>query len=174
MASDRMFRNLAIPAVRYALGRRTYIVGDVCEAIEYHADLLSPEERATIVRDINERDGGQGGLGMAQDAYRWRALRAALGTSPWNDEPCHVCGGYMDRPHDHEYARPEGADPSCCELACYEDEGCMCDGCAAQPAPDPLREAARAFVDIWGETEAMESSHAFRALRAAIEEADRG
>ena len=45
---------------------------------------------------------------------------------------------------------------------------------AAQPAPDPLREAARAFVDIWGETEAMESSHAFRALRAAIEEADRG
>ena len=40
--------------------------------------------------------------------------------------------------------------------------------------PDPLREAARAFVDIWGETEAMESSHAFRALRAAIEEADRG
>ena len=32
------------------------------------------------------------------------------GTSPWNDEPCHVCGGYMDRPHDHEYARPEGAD----------------------------------------------------------------
>ena len=77
----------------------------------------------------------------------------------------------MDRPHDHEYARPEGADPSCCELACYEDEGCMCDGCAAQPAPDPLREAARAFVDIWGETEAMESSHAFRALRAAIKEA---
>ena len=32
------------------------------------------------------------------------------GTIPWNDEPCHVCGGYMDRPHDHEYARPEEAD----------------------------------------------------------------
>ena len=42
---------------------------------------------------------------------------------------------------------------------------------AARVTPDPLREAARAFVDIWGETEAMESSHAFRALRAAIKEA---
>ena len=27
-------------------------------------------------------------------------------------------------------AAPEGTDePSCCELACYEDEGCSCDGC---------------------------------------------
>jgi hypothetical protein len=25
--------------------------------------------------------------------------------------------------------------PSCCELACYEDPGCRCDGCA--PTPDP-------------------------------------
>jgi hypothetical protein len=22
--------------------------------------------------------------------------------SPWNEDPCPVCGGYMDRPHDHE------------------------------------------------------------------------
>ena len=60
-------------------------------------------------------------------------------------------GGYMDRPHDHEYARPEGADPSCCELACYEDEGCMCDGCAAQPAPDQLREAAPTLMAVHAE-----------------------
>ncbi len=23
--------------------------------------------------------------------------------SPWNEEPCPVCGGYMDQPHEHAY-----------------------------------------------------------------------
>jgi hypothetical protein len=25
--------------------------------------------------------------------------------------------------------------PTCCELACYEDPGCTCDGCHPDPAP---------------------------------------
>jgi hypothetical protein len=33
-----------------------------------------------------------------------------------------------------------------------------------------IEEAARAFVAVWGETEAMESSHVFTALRAALGE----
>jgi hypothetical protein len=47
----------------------------------------------------------------------------------------------------------------------------------APTPPDALREAARAFVDVWGETEAMESSHTFVRLREALaqpKEADRG
>jgi hypothetical protein len=35
-------------------------------------------------------------------------------------------------------------------------------------ALDGLVAAGMAFVDVWGETEAMESSHAFVALRAAL------
>lgn len=35
-------------------------------------------------------------------------------------------------------------DPTCCELACYEDPGCACDGCQPVPRmtqPAPTREA---------------------------------
>lgn len=39
---------------------------------------------------------------------------------------------------------------------------------AALTESDALRAAARAFVDIWGENEAMLSSHTFLALRAAL------
>ena len=36
--------------------------------------------------------------------------------------------------------------PTCCELACYEDPGCTCDGCAPDPAPPtlPMSEDIRA------------------------------
>jgi len=77
MASDRLFRYLAIPAVRYALGRRTYVVADVCEAIEYHVDLLSSKERAVIVRDIIEAE-ERDDLGGPINADNWRQLRDVL------------------------------------------------------------------------------------------------
>ena len=39
----------------------------------------------------------------------------------------------------------EDAAPTCCELACYEDPGCACDGCRSEdaaPQPDPERPSA--------------------------------
>lgn len=116
MASDRMFRNLAIPAVRYALGRRTYIVEDVTEAIEYHRDLLTPEERAIICRDINEAEAA-GGLGNGGiDAPKWRHLRDALASQPASADPEPKPGdedyeAWVDAARHAGAARPAPADP---------------------------------------------------------------
>jgi hypothetical protein len=45
-----------------------------------------------------------------------------------------------------------------------------CPTCAELARLRAIEEAARAFVAVWGETEAMESSHVFAALRAALGE----
>jgi len=37
--------------------------------------------------------------------------------------------------------------PTCCELACYEDPGCTCDGCHPDPAPLDVERLARALHD---------------------------
>ena len=68
---------LAIPAVRYALGRMTYVVGDVTGTLMVHRDRLSATTREVIVRDITEAE-TLGGLGHEMDAERWRDLRDAL------------------------------------------------------------------------------------------------
>ena len=44
--------------------------------------------------------------------------------------------------------------PTCCELACYEDPGCTCDGCHPDPAPLDVERLARAlrgrdFQEAW-------------------------
>ena len=41
--------------------------------------------------------------------------------------------------------------PTCCELACYEDPGCTCDGCHPDPAPLDVDRLARALhAASWG------------------------
>ena len=64
---------LAWPAVRYALGRQTYVVSQVCNAIR-SADiqgLLSDTTKRTIIRDF---EGQEGQLGMDIDEAHWKAL----------------------------------------------------------------------------------------------------
>jgi len=41
---------------------------------------------------------------------------------------------------------PDIRDPSCCELACYEDEGCMCSGCPGQRDGDNAEPAQSTFA----------------------------
>ena len=63
--------------------------------------------------------------------------------------------------------------PTCCELACYEDPGCTCDGCHPDPAPLDVERlavvaAARALrerltidpgnVVSWGEWDTLDEA----------------
>lgn len=68
---------LSVPAVRYALGRRTYIVHDVTETLTAHRADLDVRSRQAIVRDIDDAE-ARGALGDEVDAKAWRALRDAL------------------------------------------------------------------------------------------------
>lgn len=43
---------ILVSAERYALGRRTYIVGWTCEIIKKNMHLLSGKDKAVMIRDI--------------------------------------------------------------------------------------------------------------------------
>ena len=74
--------HITICAVRYALGRMTYIVSVVCEYVEAKKDELSEQCKAIIVRDIQEeydfchRLGKT--LGMEYDEQNWMCLLEIL------------------------------------------------------------------------------------------------
>ena len=68
---------LAPWAVRYALGRRTYAVSDVCRTLMIRRDCLRPKTRAAIVADI-DRAKATNAMGDDMDARQWSALREAL------------------------------------------------------------------------------------------------
>lgn len=74
---------LAWCAVRYGLGRRTYVTADIAETVARVRDSLRDDTRRIIVTDIDRAEGrGPDGLGDAVDAGVWRGLRAALGDRP--------------------------------------------------------------------------------------------
>lgn len=60
-----------ISAVRYALGRKTYIVGVTCDFI--NKQVLSKECRDVIIRDIKEAE-ETNNLGMETDKKEWLRL----------------------------------------------------------------------------------------------------
>lgn len=68
---------LSVWAVRYALGRATYAVTDVVDALIAYHDALSATSRMMICRDIDEALAA-GNAGMAMDALEWGRLRDAL------------------------------------------------------------------------------------------------
>jgi hypothetical protein len=86
MASNRDLDTLTIPAVRYALGRRTYVVADICEIVAYNAANLRAETKAIICRDIDEAE-ARDGLGDPDiDAPCWRDLRALLAADHYAEQ----------------------------------------------------------------------------------------
>ena len=83
----RTFDHLLACSARYALGRRSYVVGYVCDEIErrlYEDPPLGENFRESIIEDIERalEDERQGlvhePLGMAGDRERWLRLLAAL------------------------------------------------------------------------------------------------
>jgi hypothetical protein len=78
MADQRWAVNLlAVPAVRYALGRRTYVVADVTDTLAANLDALTPDTRRIIISDIDAA-ATLGTIGMAMDHERWMTLRSLL------------------------------------------------------------------------------------------------
>lgn len=67
-------RSLILSAVRYSLGRRTYIAQETAEIVMAHREALSPNDRIVILRDIREATS----LGDGCDAREWLALASAL------------------------------------------------------------------------------------------------
>lgn len=66
-------------AVRYALGRQSYLPTEICQIIGAHAAAFTYAERHTIARDV------RGHLRLADDdpyAREWRGLIEALETEP--------------------------------------------------------------------------------------------
>lgn len=73
---------LLVSAVRYALGRKSYIVGLTCDIVR----RANPSAlcREVLLRDI---DGHRGSFGMEMDHREWRKLRDWLVSAPSASEP---------------------------------------------------------------------------------------
>ncbi|KAB1645433.1 hypothetical protein F8O06_04920 [Pseudoclavibacter sp. CFCC 14310] len=70
--------HVLVSAVRYALGRRTYIVSDTVQAVSGQWSKLNRADKTVIVTDVVRAFKG-GSTGMPQDAEQWaRLLRIAL------------------------------------------------------------------------------------------------
>lgn len=71
--NNSVYEQMLISAVRYALGRATYIVGTTTDEVTRVWGELSNNTRAVIRRDVCEAlDRGQ--VGMEMDNSRWRHL----------------------------------------------------------------------------------------------------
>ncbi len=72
-----VYEQMLISAVRYALGRATYIVGTTTDEVKRVWVDLSENTRTVIRRDVSEAiDRGQ--VGMEMDDSRWRNLIAFM------------------------------------------------------------------------------------------------
>ena len=67
---------MLISALRYALGRRTYIVGMTAEYIENELPKLSDQCRAIMIEDIEQQE--QFGYGDECDREDWMLLLEKL------------------------------------------------------------------------------------------------
>ena len=78
---------LLLCSVRYALGRRSYIVGDVCRIVRETLKEIDSRDagvgdntRGLIIRDIGE-ELARGHAGGACDVAEWRKLLGHLGVT---------------------------------------------------------------------------------------------
>ena len=78
---DRDIDNLSASAVRYALGRATYVVGEVAGIVERNVDALSWNTIQTIIKDIDDA-WQQDRLGRTADEVVWKRLSDTLAKRP--------------------------------------------------------------------------------------------
>jgi hypothetical protein len=67
------FSMLVISAVRYALGKRTYIVNWTCEFVSNNLNLLTIKDAKVVINDILEQE-QKYGLGDKCDQIDWHNL----------------------------------------------------------------------------------------------------
>lgn len=68
---------MLVSAVRYALGRRTYIVNWTCEFVAKNKHLLLVKDKLVILRDIEQQK--EYGYGDECDERDWMWLKEVLG-----------------------------------------------------------------------------------------------
>ena len=68
---DRDFESILLYAMRYALGRCTYAVDDVCSTIERCVHDITSNTLMVMLRDIEEATS----YGMEIDEKRWMCLK---------------------------------------------------------------------------------------------------
>lgn len=72
-------------AFRYALGRRTYVVGKICEAIRQNASSIQSNLRSQMIEEISEAvDTKQAGDDI--NVQRWLECRRVLQQSLMREE----------------------------------------------------------------------------------------
>lgn len=71
---NEKFSEMMVSAVRYALGRRTYVVSDTCGYIKHVLPLLTENDIGTIYRDIADAE-REKRLGDECDVCDWLMLK---------------------------------------------------------------------------------------------------
>ena len=51
---DYDLKNVVICALRYAIGRKTYVTFEICEYIMKHPDLIDERVRVVMLRDLED------------------------------------------------------------------------------------------------------------------------
>ena len=71
---------MVVCTVRYALGRRSYVVGDVAGIVRWSWSDLRPGIRSVVLRDVSEAveraEAGGSTVGMQMDHDVWVLLRS--------------------------------------------------------------------------------------------------
>ncbi len=79
MNNKEEFNALVWPAVRYALGRQTYVVHDICKTLIRCVAYIYPYQRLGMAKEIRESiDSGNAGAQIDIDEW-YKALRALEG-----------------------------------------------------------------------------------------------
>ena len=83
VAVDDHYELMLISAVRYALGRRTYIVAETARYVSGKLGMVKNATLMVLLRDIDERiawsdRSGMSGLGDECDRAEWMLLHEAI------------------------------------------------------------------------------------------------
>lgn len=77
MARVNVDDGVLVSAVRYALGRHTYVVKETCDSVRDNLRLIQRKLLVVMIRDIDEHFGrhGKSSAFGEQDDVEWRDLR---------------------------------------------------------------------------------------------------
>ena len=53
---DYKLQDIVLCALRYAIGRKTYVTSEVCEFIMQHANLIDDRVKTIMLRDLEDLD----------------------------------------------------------------------------------------------------------------------
>lgn len=71
---EKYVADMFICAVRYCIGRRTYIVWSMCKIVSEYMDVLPQKVIMQIIKDISEAKD----LGSSYDEEEWSRLKEKL------------------------------------------------------------------------------------------------